>query len=387
MRVLHVIPSLDPATGGPPVVTCALAAAQGGLGWEPEVLSYRIPGAEDRIKGSLKGVPGIDRVKWQYLAPLTKFERFFARKGDQWLEQSVRQYDLLHLHGVWDPLVRAAGLQAIGKKVPFVLTPHGMLDTWALAQNPLRKRLALLVSYRHILNEARFLHYLTEAERERSAPLQLKPAAVILPNGIFVDQLEPLPDRGRYRAAHPELNGGKLVLFLGRLHFKKGLDVLLDAFTRVCGEMPEAHLIVAGPDYGARGALEAQVQRLNLREHVHLVGSVFGDEKLAALRDAECFVLTSRQEGFSIAIIEAMACGLPVVITPGCHFPQVQDAGAGVIAELEPGAIADALLAVLRDPAGSQERGQRGRELVEREFTWSTIAQAMVEQYRKAVGK
>src|SRR6202034_2683125 len=157
MRILHGIPSLDPATGGPPMVAARLAAAQAALGCEVEVVSYRFPRAQGRIDASLATVPNISKVKFEYLPPLTRPERFLARGARRRLEPIVRQFDILHLHGVWDPLTYAMGSLAARVRKPFVLTPHGMLDPWAMTQKGWKKRIALVLGYRRMLNEAAFL--------------------------------------------------------------------------------------------------------------------------------------------------------------------------------------------------------------------------------------
>jgi len=142
---------------------------------------------------------------------------------------------------------------------------------------------------------------------------------------------------------------------------------------------------VAGPDDGAQGAFESQVARLGIAQRVHLVGPLYAAQKLAALRDCDCFCLPSRQEGFSLAVTEAMACETPVVISTECHFPEVKEAGAGVVAELNAPAIAAGIETVLRDPHAAAQMGQAGRALVVSRFTWPSVAQQMIENYRQVL--
>jgi glycosyltransferase involved in cell wall biosynthesis len=260
-----------------------------------------------------------------------------------------------------------------------------MLDPWSLQQKPVRKRIALRLGYRRMLDGAAFLHFLTDAERNGTTGLHLKSRPVVIPNGIFLEELGPLPQRGVFRAAHPEFADGKLILFLGRLHFKKGLDILGDAFAIVAREFSGAHLIVAGPDYGAREAFESQIARLGISSKVHLVGPLYGAEKIAAYCDCDCFCLPSRQEGFSLAIIEAMACEAPVVITPECHFPEVAGAGAGVIVGLNAIAVAGGISTILRDASGARKMGENGRGLVVGRYTWEKVAKEMVDGYQRIV--
>ena len=260
-----------------------------------------------------------------------------------------------------------------------------MLDPWAMRQKTWKKRLALTLGYRRMLNDAAFLHFLNADERALAERLHLNSPTRVLPNGIFLEELDPLPEKGAFRAAHPELAGARLVLFLSRLHYKKGLDFLADAFAIVGREFADAHLVVAGPDDGAKASFESQIARLGIADRVHLVGPIYAAQKLAALRDCDCFCLPSRQEGFSLAVTEAMACEAPVVISTECHFPEVKEFGAGIIAELNAAAIAAAIASVLRDPAAARQMGQNGRNLVVSRFTWPKVAKEMIDNYRQAM--
>ncbi|MGD0138250.1 MAG: glycosyltransferase [Tepidisphaeraceae bacterium] len=376
---------MDPVTGGPPMIAARFAAAQSALGCDLEIVSYRFPSADARISAALKTIPNFENVKLEYLPPLTKAERFFARGARRRLQPILQRFDLVHLHGVWDPLIfAAAGLsEKLGK--PYAVTLHGMLNPWSLGQSRLKKKIALAFGYKRMLNHAAFLHYGNLDERRLTEGLHLTPPAKIVPNGIFLEEFDSLPEKGAFRAEHPELAGAKLVLFLSRLHYQKGLDILADAFAIVARQFPDARLVVAGPDDGARSDFEARIARLGIAPRVHLVGPVYGPEKLAALRDCDCFCLPSRHEGFSIAVLEALACQAPVVITPGCHFPEVKESNSGIIADLDASAIAAGIAAMLGDPAAARQMGQNGRNLVVSRFTWPQLAKELIDNYRQVI--
>ena len=174
------------------------------------------------------------------------------------------------------------------------------------------------------------------------------------------------------------------MLFLSRLHSKKGLDVLADAFTELSRRRMDVHLVVAGPDEGAEGDFVRRVTAAGVAPRVHVVGPLYGRDKLAALVDATCFCLPSRQEGFSVAITEALACGIPVVISESCHFPEVAAAQAGSVVPLEPTAVAGALEAILGEPELRTRMGQAGASLVRAHYTWDAIAAASLRAYQPA---
>jgi glycosyltransferase involved in cell wall biosynthesis len=387
MKVAHVIPSLDPATGGPPVVAARLAAAQSALGCQVNLISYRFPEAQTNVEADLRTIPGIVQVRLDFLPPLTRKERFLAWDARKRLEPLVRGVDVIHLHGVWDPLIYAASTVAERLEIPYVLTPHGMLDPWAIAQKGWKKRLALVFGYRKMLNQAVFLHYLNSDERDLVKDLGLTSKGEVIPNGIFLQELDPLPAKGTFRAARPAMDGKPFVFFLSRLHYKKGLDFLADAFAKVAQRFPDAQLVVAGPDGGARQNFESQVKQLKIEERVHVIGPIYGPEKLAALVDCNCFCLPSRQEGFSLAVTEAMACGAPVVISTSCHFPEVKQAGAGIICELDAKTIADGIITILGDAALASKMGKAGREMITSRYTWPSVAGQMIVAYEAHVTK
>ncbi len=384
MRLAHIISSLDPAAGGPPMVATRLAAAQAALGHEVALVAYApTPAVRETIKRAMAGVPHADAVSIIELQRPRGLSRITAASAARELRRMPR-FDFFHMHGVWNPIIRAAARAAIANRIPFAITPHGTLDPWSLAQRPLKKRLALALGYRAMLNRAAFIHTLNDDERRLLDPLKLAAPREVVPNGIFLEELANPPARGTFRAAHAGLGNDPFVLFLSRLHYKKGLDYLADAFAIVQRHIPDAQLVVAGPDEGARAEFERQVASHGVK-HVHLVGPLYGPDKLAALTDAAIFCLPSRQEGFSIAITEALACGLPVVISDQCHFPEVGEAGAGFITPLEPKDIAARLVELLRDASLRERMGAAGAALVRSRFTWPKVAERTIELYKRYV--
>jgi glycosyltransferase involved in cell wall biosynthesis len=168
------------------------------------------------------------------------------------------------------------------------------------------------------------------------------------------------------------------------LHYKKGLDYLADAFRAVAARHPDAHLVVVGPDGGARADFEDRVKAAGLTDRVHVLGPVSAAEKWDALAGAACFCLPSRQEGFSMAILEALAARVPAVVSDACHFPEVAERAAGEVVPLNAAAVAAALDRVLADADGRRRMGENGRCLVEEKYTWARVAEISVAAYERA---
>lgn len=381
MKIVHVITSMDPDKGGPQAVVMRLAAAQADLGHDVQVVSQADREVVTRMVALGRLIPGFDRISWHLLPLPGRVEEILCRRARGVLARVLTDADQLHLHGVWEPILVAAAAMARRLGIPYCVCPAGMLDTWSLSQKRWKKRLALALGCRRMLDNAAFIHALNRDEVDLMQPVGLRAPAEIIPNGVFVEEFEQLPSPGPFLDLISRPNGRRYVLFLSRLHYKKGLDLLAHAFRQVAQECPDVDLIVAGPDGGAEDDFRTLVRRFGLERRVLMVGPLYGETKLQALVAAACFCLPSRQEGFSIAITEALACGTPVVITHACHFPEVAIAGAGVVTTLEPAEIAHGMIEILENSGAAERMGRRGRHLVFENYTWPRIARLTTGLY------
>jgi glycosyltransferase involved in cell wall biosynthesis len=385
LKILHAIVSFNPTMGGPPRIATRLAAGTAALGHSVTVVSY--DDGSDEIRQSIQQdhaqVPGAELLKFISLPKLSGFERLTASHAKRELSKIIRDFDVVHLHDSWSALSRGTMALAYKTGVPFVLLPNGMFDPWSMLQKRLKKQLVLASGYRRLLNHALFIHTGNQEEKDGVEQIGITAPMEIIPNGIYPKEFDPLPERGKFYAAHPELNSKPFILFLSRLHYKKGLDYLAPAFAAIAPKYPDISLVVAGPDEGAAEPFRQSIQSAGLTNRVHMVGPIFGPDRFTALVDSACFCLPSRQEGFSIAILEAMACARPVVITTSCHFPEVATAGAGEVIPLETSALIAALDRILSDPLRAEQMGRSGRNLVLTQYTWPTIAAQLVDAYER----
>jgi glycosyltransferase involved in cell wall biosynthesis len=384
VKIVHVIASIDPKFGGPQAVAQRIAAAQSALGHDVHVVSYGSADAQKKLFEMGRGIPNFSDIKWHILPEPDLFEKLACPGGRKLLRTVAQSASFLHLHGVWDPILLYAANTAKAFQVPYCLCTSGMLDSWSMQQKSWKKQIAFLLGYRRMLNQAKFLHALNVDEVLLMQPLGLRAPAVIIPNGIFPKEFDALPDKGRFRRQIGLPEGRRYVLFLSRLHIKKGLDILARAFQLVSYSHPDVDLVVAGPPDGAEEEFAQLVKEFGLESRVHVVGPIYGETKIAALVDAACFCLPSRQEGFSIAITEALACATPVVITDACHFPEVGASEAGFIVSTDPAAVALGLIAMLDNPVMGKSMGVNGRRLVMENFTWPAIAELTIQNYRFA---
>ena len=327
MRILHVIGSLNPAHGGPPEVVCQIARASPQIGVDVEVVSLDDPGAE-----FLSGIG----FPVHALGPgLTGFD--FSLRLRRWLRQNISRFDGLVMHGLWSwpgIAVRSAARSA-GK--PYGMFPHGALDPWFNKQYRLKHLKKLLywpIQYR-VLRDARRVFFTCESERDLAA-MSFWPhrwTSELIHPGASEPSGNPQAQIQAWRQRCPQLRGRPYLLFLGRLHEKKGCDLLLRAFAVVAPSVPELDLVMAGPDQvGWQPALQQMAAKLGIAERVHWPGMVTGDAKWGALRAAEAFVLPSHQENFGIAVAESLAAGRPVLISNQVNiWPQIQAEGVGLV--------------------------------------------------------
>jgi glycosyltransferase involved in cell wall biosynthesis len=257
--------------------------------------------------------------------------------------------------------------------VPYVLSPRGMLEPAALAHRRLRKRIAWSLVERATVDGASLLHATSEVEAETLAALHPRPPIVFVPNGV---ELPP---------ATPRVAGEPVIVFLGRLHPIKRLDLLVDAFARVRSSGRRAELVIAGPDEGGlRPSLEARVP--DAAGSITWPGALDDHSKHELLTRAAALVLCSESESFGLSAAEAMAAGVPVVVTRTCPWSDVERHGTGFWVEPTPEAIANALMRLLDYPGAARAMGASGKDLIERKYRWDVVAGRMEQEYRRLVG-
>jgi glycosyltransferase involved in cell wall biosynthesis len=298
------------------------------------------------------------------------------------LRRAVSQAEVLHLHGLWQGHTRRGASIARRYRVPYLIAAHGMADPWALRQKAWKKRAYLALVEGKNLRHAACLHALSPREVGQLRSLAPRTPIALVPNGVALEPLANLPPRGVLEERHPELRGKFVILFLARVHQKKGLDWLIEAVARLGRGYPHVHLLVAGTDDGALGPARAQVEALGLRERFTYLGHVSGERARMAWGAADAFALPSRSEGFSMAVLEALGCRLPVLITTACYFDRLERVGGGIVVEPSLAGVEGGLRRMLEmAPPQRAAMAQAGRVLVEREFTWQRQGERLEQVY------
>ena len=383
MKILHVIGSLAASYGGPSKACFEMARAVARREHEVSIFATdnRGPGVPRALAVGRVRRTELDGVAVRH-HPVS-WPRFwmFSPALKRALGEEIPRVDLVHLHSLYLYHDLVVGRECRRAGVPYLLTPHGTLDPYLYRRHRLRKMLMEIWFQNAVTRGAAAIHFTTEEEGRLAKPYVFGVPGVVVPLGLDMDEYQPLPPRGGFRAAHPEIGDRPIVLFLGRLNFKKGLDVLARAFAGAA-RARDAHLVVAGPDDGMGTKVRAWVDSFGLRGRTTFTGMVAGADKLALLADADLFVLPSYSENFGIAVIEAMACGVPVAISDRVNlWREVAGADAGWVTPPRAEPFQAALVEALSNLGEAREKGARGRRLVTDRFQWSRIAAALEQAY------
>lgn len=376
MKVLHVIPGVSIKRGGPSSVISGLTEELSLRGIEVEVFAVS-------EKGDMSHISNVTDVRLFPEGFLAKVWTGYSDRLAKTLMTEASNFDLIHIHEIWHYPHFAAYKAAKHHDKPFVVTIHGTLDSWCLDHKALRKKLYSALFQKNILKRADGIHAMTENEVEVIARFVDHKRIFCISNGIDPDEFDHLPDRSFLETRYPELKDKKVILFMGRIHPKKGLDLLAKVFSAAAQARDDIHLMIAGPDEGGYAAEIVELLKSGkVLNRVTFTGMLEGHARLEALSRADIFVLPSYSEGFSMSILEAMTCKLPVIITKECNFDEVEEAGAGLLIESCEDSLWKALISLLDNSKICLEMGTRGRNLVLEKFTWDKIADQMLRIYK-----
>jgi glycosyltransferase involved in cell wall biosynthesis len=371
MNLLQTIAGLYESSGGTSRVIPILCEELAKLGVSVDVITQRLRQIQESYS-----VPDPELVRTNLVDGycIARLRIVYAPRLRSFIGQVCedRRIEIVHDNGIWLPANHAAIDVARNKRIPLVVSPHGMLEPWALAYRAWKKKIAWRLYEKRDLASVRlfFATSLEEATSLRKCGCQ-QPIAVV-PIGVS------LPELTEQGAKKP---GPKIALFLSRIHPKKGLPTLVEAWKRV---MPRGwRMIVAGPDEGGhRGAVEKAVRAVGLGNAFEFVGPVKDDAKGALFRQADVFILPTMSENFGMVVTEALAHAVPVITTTGAPWKGLVEHSCGWWVRPEVGELANAIKDATTLSDGEREAmGMRGRAWVEREFSWPSVAQLMLSVY------
>jgi len=378
LKVLHVVASVNPQTGGPARTVPALAGALGEAGIESVLatLNYAALGPQ----------PPPDAYSFVSLpaGPLTRALRGWNPAFQRTLARIARDgVSVIHGHGLWMFPNLYARQAAVSAGVPLVISPRGMLEGWALLRSAGRKALAWRLFERSNLECAAMFHATSTQEAESIRAAGFRQPIACVPNGVALSADTETAARSILEDRHPELRGKRWLLFMSRLHPAKGVPQLLRVWSAMLGAHPDWHLLVAGDsldDYAAR--MRSLADEAGIAPRTTFTSMLSGAQKSCALSHAELFVLPTHSENFGVVIAEALAHGTPVVTTRAAPWKVLTERNCGWWIEGSDEALRETLERALSlAPAMLHEMGLRGRALISERYAWARIAHDMKAAY------
>ncbi len=383
MKVLHVIPSVASVRGGPSHAALGMVKALRKSGIDAEIATTNDNGFD------LLDVPLYQRTEYdgapvwflpRFSPPLKEF--IFSTALTRWLWQHISDYDIIHTHYLFSYPSTCAGLIARCQEIPYVVSTIGQLTPWALAQSRLKKQIYTSLIERHNLNRAAAIHCTSNNEAKDVVNFEVKAPIFTIPLGV--NQGTNLPNaKQQLRHTYSLSPRTAIILLLARIHPVKRPDLLLRALNRLVTHNNDFHLILAGSgETEYVNYLKNLVASLGLTSRISFPGFVNGTDKELLLKGSDIFVLPSFTENFGVAIAEAMAAGLPVIITPGVQIaPEIAQAKAGLVVEGESDTLSEAIAKLLTSPNLRYQLGENGKKLVSSRYSWSAISQNLASIY------
>jgi glycosyltransferase involved in cell wall biosynthesis len=387
IKLLHVSPSYYPAIqfGGPIQSVHLLNKSLVSKGMHVDVITTNA-GLESNTLYSSQDWLQLDGVRVKYFSYYGYVHYNFSIPLFRYLKSVVKDYDLVHITAVWNFPVWAASYACRRANIPYVLSPRGTIYPQTVAlQSSFLKKLYYQLLAKKCLEQAKAIHYTATDEQEKvSQYLRLATPSFVIPNGVNFEAFASLEEIAPFFSYFPELRGKSYILFLSRIHIKKGLDLLVEAFAEVNKLFPEVVLVIAGPDNDGYGKeVKKQLIRKGILTNVLFTGMLSGDVKLSAYQNAELFVLPSYSENFGMSVVEAMACGTPVVISDQVGIArEIKHRQAGIVVPVQSSKVADAVITLLQNPAKRMEVGRNGLQMVKEYFDIDTVSENMASRYR-----
>jgi len=386
MKILQVTNFFKPSweSGGPARVVYELSKKLTELGHEVTV--YTTDGFKSRLdveKNTLVYVDGI-RVYYfrsisNYISknmnfPIPYYLPVVARR-------EIMDFDIIHIHEHRTLLSIVVNYYARKYKIPYVLQAHGSVLPFFQKQR--LKRIFDLFAGNRILKDASLVIALNRREAEQYKKMNMDVNKIkIVPNGIELSEFDNLPMGGEFRRRYLIGDNEKIILYLGRIHRIKGIDLLVEAFADLANEFDDVRLVIVGPDDGFLPTLKKQIRSLNMNDKILLTGAIYEKDRLRVYADADVFVLPSIYETFPVTVFEASACGVPVVVTVNCGVAEFIDGMAGYVVGYDKYQLRDAIFKILTDN-GLRKRFEEGGKMLVRKFDIDNIVKKIENIYNE----
>lgn len=369
MKIIHLVSSIDASTGGP--ARSITASIQGVKSLSQYKLKLNCGHSDTPIYGILED--GHDVVDF------FEFNSFGYLKGLNFGKEDVSR-TILHGHGIWEMPIHQLASQARKLKIPYIISPHGMLEPWALSQGSCKKKIALRLYQMKDLKQAFCLHATSNMEANALRDLGVKNPIAIIPNSVELPNIIKSLDLNAIKSNKSH----NKILFLSRIHPKKGIENLIEAWARIPGSLKNGWTleIVGNGDPIYIQKLKNIISIKGLQHSVQILDPVYGDRKNDVYLSADFFVLPTYSENFGMVVAEAMSFGIPVITTKGAPWEELQTHNAGWWIDIGVDPLTKALSEAMITPKEKLvEMGQNGRKIIEEKYSIEKVSKQMIELY------
>jgi len=388
MEILQVIPYFVPAWnyGGPVSSVYNISRELVERGHSVTVYTTDTLDSKERIKEKEETIDGIKVERFRNWGNIiaSKHKVFLSPTVISSARNSLRVFDIVHMHEYRTFQNSVIHHYALKYRIPYILQARGSLPR-IMAKQKLKQIYNILWGYR-LLRDASKVIALTQIEAEQYKSMGVSEGEIeVVPNGIDLAEFENLPPRGEFRKKWSINDSQKIVLFLSRINEIKGPGLLAKAFAALSKDFKDAKLVIAGPDDGYLSTLKREIKELKLEDEVLFTGLLQGRDKLEAYIDAEVYVLSSSYEIFGRTIIEACACGTPIIVTDRCGIADVIKNRAGLVVPYDKDALVKAMSDILSDEKRRGEFGEGGKSLVRQQFNLSKVVENLEKIYESCI--
>lgn len=382
MNILQVIPYFNPMRGGVINVCVNLSKYLVMKGHKVSIITSDFE-FDTNYAYSIEKL-GIDVIPFHCSFNIGLF--IYTPGLRDWLEAELTKYDIVHLHEFQSYQNNVIYPYSIKRGVPYVLQAHGLAPI--IMNKSILKRMYNMKWGNDLLRNASRVIALTTREWNEYKEMGLAEDKIrLIPNGLDFSEYFMLPKKGTFREKYGINDDEKVILFLGRLHRIKGIDLLLESFVYILKEFPDAKLILAGPDYGELDNINRLIRKFSISKNVIIPGAIFGEDKLSAYIDADVFVLSSSYETFPLTILESCYCGTPVVMTNRCGLSDIVHNKMGLCVDFDSGQVRDSISILLRDEVLRSKFANYGKKIVKDIFNLEKIVTMYGNMYEELIVK
>lgn len=383
MNILHVVPSFAPCFSHGGVVNASYQIAKKQVENGHDVCVYTTDSCDERLKFKDNYDVDIDGIRVFYFKNLSNnfknkltIDTPVSLIGH--LKKTVSDFDIIHIHEHRHSLAIATHRYAKKNSIPYVLQAHGSVLPF-FQKEKLKEVFDKLWGF-DILHDASRAFALTEVEKEQYLKMGVSKDRIdIVPLGIDINEYNHLPDEGKFKSKHGIGSEERVILFLGRIHEIKGLDLLVKSFARISED--DVKLAIVGGDYGFKEELENLIETLDLTDKVIFPGVLTGENKIEALVDCDIFIMPSRYESFTTSGLEAMACFKPLILTKNNHIQTWVKDNTGLVCEFDEENLSDCIETLLNDKSLCERFGNNGRKLIEDKYDWDKVSKQIESIY------